>query len=52
MTPVSSALHAPRYTRGLMAVLAGGFVLSFIGPIFRMLEEAVPGRSCSTAHSP
>ena len=40
MTPVSSALHGPRYVRGLMAVLAGGFALSFTGPIFRMLEEA------------
>lgn len=40
MTSASNSPHGPHYTRGLMAVLAGGFALSFTGPIFRMLEEA------------
>jgi drug/metabolite transporter (DMT)-like permease len=34
------SLHGPHYMRGLVAVMAGGFALSFTGAIFRMLDGA------------
>jgi drug/metabolite transporter (DMT)-like permease len=40
MMQVSESLHSQYYFRGLTAVVAGGFALSFTGTIFRMLEAA------------